>query len=408
MSSNIKAKATRPRVYARLRPMFGRDAGQPELFTVVDGTSLDYRKEETSDISRFTFDKIFGMDSKQEEVFTTIGEVALSSLRRGFNSTILAYGQTGSGKTFSMEGAKDKDTGRYTQPGLIPRLFEQIFIKFRSDETIKSFEMSLQFIELYNEQLQDLLGKRKVLDTPSMDPSGGFQCKDAVRHVCKDALDAQRVYEQGCAMRATASTKMNEASSRSHALLQISVNWTEQKGKSFGVLNLVDLAGSEGLKKSGAEGQNAKEGIKINMSLCKLALTVKCLAEGATHIPFRESKLTMMLAKGLGGSNMLHIILALSNSREQVAEGTACLRFGQSCLSMSVNPSANKLEKEQAEMRAVIAEQLQEIADLQSENENLKLELERAKVSAFERLSSECRRVPPSATESLCSPLMAG
>ena len=192
-------------------------------------------------------------------------------------------------------------------------------------------------------------------------------------------------------MRATASTKMNEASSRSHALLQISVNWTEQKGKSFGVLNLVDLAGSEGLKKSGAEGQNAKEGIKINMSLCKLALTVKCLAEGATHIPFRESKLTMMLAKGLGGSNMLHIILALSNSREQVAEGTACLRFGQSCLSMSVNPSANKLEKEQAEMRAVIAEQLQEIADLQSENENLKLELERAKVSASARLSSECR-----------------
>ena len=400
--------ATRPRVYARLRPMFGRDAGQPELFTVVDGTSLDYRKEETSDISRFTFDKIFGMDSKQEEVFTTIGEVALSSLRRGFNSTILAYGQTGSGKTFSMEGAKDKDTGRYTQPGLIPRLFEQIFIKFRSDETIKSFEMSLQFIELYNEQLQDLLGKRKVLDTPSMDPSGGFQCKDAVRHVCKDALDAQRVYEQGCAMRATAATRMNEASSRSHALLQISVNWTEQKGKSFGVVNLVDLAGSEGLKKSGAEGQNAKEGIKINMSLCKLALTVKCLAEGATHIPFRESKLTMMLAKGLGGSNMLHIILALSNSREQVAEGTACLRFGQSCLSMSVNPSANKLEKEQAEMRAVIAEQLQEIADLQSENENLKLELERAKVSASARLSSECRRVPPSATESLCSPLMAG
>jgi regulator of replication initiation timing len=79
------------------------------------------------------------------------------------------------------------------------------------------------------------------------------------------------------------------------------------------------------------------------------------------------------------------------HSREQVAEGTACLRFGQSCLSMSVNPSANKLEKEQAEMRAVIAEQLQEIADLQSENENLKLELERAKVSASARLSSKCR-----------------
>ena len=119
------------------------------------------------------------------------------------------------------------------------------------------------------------------------------------------------------------------------------------------------------MKKTGAEGKNAKEGIKINLSLTKLALTVKCLAEGSKHIPFRESKLTMMLAKGLGGNNMLHIVLALSNSKEQVSEGTACLRFGQSCLSMTVNPNANKLEKEQAEMKAVIKEQMQEISDLQ-------------------------------------------
>ena len=130
------------------------------------------------------------------------------------------------------------------------------------------------------------------------------------------------------------------------------------------------------MKKTGATGQNAKEGIKINLSLGKLALTVKCLAEGASHIPYRESKLTMMLSKGLGGNNMLHIILALSNSCEQVNEGTACLRFGQSCLSMTVNPNANKMEKEQAEMKAVIKEQMQEISDLQSENEALKRALE--------------------------------
>ena len=102
-----KGKATRPRVYARLRPMFGRDAGQEPLFKVEDGCALEYKKEEAADVSRFTFDKVFGMESEQEEVFAEIGEVALDSLRKGFNSTILAYGQTGSGKTFSMEGAKD-------------------------------------------------------------------------------------------------------------------------------------------------------------------------------------------------------------------------------------------------------------------------------------------------------------
>ena len=87
---------------------------------------------------------------------------------------------------------------------------------------------------------------------------------------------------------------------RSHALLQLSVSWVETKGKSFGILNLVDLAGSDGMKKTGATGQNAKEGIKINLSLTKLAFVVKCLAEGSSHIPFRESKLTMMLAKVTG------------------------------------------------------------------------------------------------------------
>lgn len=213
-------KSTRPRVYARLRPMFGRDATGEPLFTVVDGTSLEYKKEDHAEVSRFTFDKVFDMASKQEEVYAEIGEVALSSLRKGFNSTILAYGQTGSGKTFSMEGGKDKATNQYTHPGLIPRIFEAVFKLFASDPTIQEFEVSMQFIELYNEQLQDLLGQRKVVDV-SMDPTGGYQCKDAVRTVCKDQYEAQKVYDAGCAMRATASTKMNESSSRSHALLQV-------------------------------------------------------------------------------------------------------------------------------------------------------------------------------------------
>lgn len=179
-------------------------------------------------------------------------------------------------------------------------------------------------------------------------------------------------YDEGCKHRATASTNMNDQSSRSHALLIMQVTWSEEKTKTFASLNLVDLAGSEGMKKTGATGKAFKEGIKINLSLTKLALVVKCLAEGSQHIPFRESKLTMMLQKGLGGNNMLHIILALSNSAEQVQESTACLRFGQSCLSMTIDARANAVEKEQAEMKAVIQEQMQEINDLASENEELK------------------------------------
>jgi hypothetical protein len=107
------------------------------------------------------------------------------------------------------------------------------------------------------------------------DPCGGYRAPDAVSHLCSSAADAQKAYLKGCEMRATASTNMNEASSRSHALLQLQVKWTDKKGKSFGVLNMVDLAGSEGMKKTGNTGQNAKEGIKINLSLTKLAFVVK-------------------------------------------------------------------------------------------------------------------------------------
>jgi len=354
--------------------MIGRDAGKTPLFNATD-TSLEYSKDGAGgELSKFTMDRVFGMGCKQEEVFEEIGETAVQTLRQGFNSTILAYGQTGSGKTFSMEGLKD-DSGAYTSRGLIPRLFDRIFDLFGSDESIREFTVSLQFIELYKEALQDLFGKRKVLDV-KMDEKGGYKCPAAVTIVVKDGTHALQIYNEGCKQRATASTDMNSASSRSHALLIVNIEWKKEKEKSYGQLNLVDLAGSEGMKKTGATGEKLKEGIKINLSLTKLALVVKCLSEGASHIPFRESKLTMMLQKGLGGNNMLHIILALSNDANQVAEGTACLRFGQSCLSMTINPNANEVEKEAAEMKAVIKEQLNEISDLQSENAALKQELE--------------------------------
>ena len=352
--------------------MHGRDAGKPELFQ-IDETSLSYVKEEGGDPCRYVFDQVFGMDAQQEQVYEAIGATAIEQMRQGFNSTVLAYGQTGSGKTFSMEGAKERQGDRfvYSSKGLIPRLFEGIFREFGSDEKIESYELSLQFVELYNEQLHDLFGGKKVVGV-TMDPNGGYQCKDAVKHVCKGVDEAMKVYDAGCQNRAVASTSMNDQSSRSHALLIIQVAWSQQKTKTFATLNMVDLAGSEGMKKTGATGKALKEGIKINLSLTKLALVVKCLAEGSAHVPYRESKLTMMLQKSVGGNGMLHIILALSNSAEQVSESTACLRFGQSCLSMTIDAKANAVEKEQAEMKSVISEQMREISDLASENEEMR------------------------------------
>ena len=154
-----------------------------------------------------------------------------------------------------------------------------------------------------------MLNERKPVDVTA-DPAGGYICKNATKTVLTDAQHAQQVYETGCAARAT-----NPNQARSHGLVLFNVSWVETKGKRAAGLSLVDLAGSEGLKK----GRGAvKEGLKVNLSLTKLTLVVKCLAEGTKNIPFRESKLTMILQKGLGGSNMLHVILALNNTKEQV------------------------------------------------------------------------------------------
>lgn len=164
---------TRPRVYARLRPMFGRDSGKAVLFEPTEN-SLSYRKVEGGELSKYTFDRVFDMDAQQEDMYVTIGDVALTSLRKGFNSTVLAYGQTGSGKTYSMDGAKD-DRGQYTSRGLIPRVFENVFKMFGEDPDVMSFQVSIQYLELYNEQMQDLLGKRKVVDV-------GCACR--LEHAC--------------------------------------------------------------------------------------------------------------------------------------------------------------------------------------------------------------------------------
>ena len=140
------------------------------------------------------------------------------------------------------------------------------------------------------------------------------------------------------------------------------------------------MAGSECIKQSQVSGAGLREAQNINKSLSTLGLCIEKLTDGKAgseqHVPYRDSKLTMMLCKGLGGNNMLHIILALSNSAEQVNEGTACLRFGQSCLSMTVTPHANKIEREQAQMKAVINEQL--LAEKKNQNMILDLSLELA------------------------------
>ena len=214
------AKATRPRVYARIRPMFGRDAGQPELFDITD-TTLSYEKEEGAQPTMFQLDKVFNMESRQEDVFETIGEVALSSLRQGFNSTVFCYGPSGTGKSYTCygpEGAvggvidaastprKHTSAARWAgspEAGLIPRAAAQLFGEIERARHGR-FLLRVSFVQLYRENLSDLLAPASGALHIREDPSRGVFVEGLTEVAVRSPHDAWALAARGQRQRTTA------------------------------------------------------------------------------------------------------------------------------------------------------------------------------------------------------------
>lgn len=242
----------------------------------------------------FSFDRVFGPASTNEEVFGEISQLVQSALD-GYNVCIFCYGQTGSGKTHTMSSAD----------GMIPRATHMIYDKATVLKE-KGWEYSMEgsFVEVYNEEIHDLLGNPKEFDKKKHEIKHDEQKKQTtvtgLKTVMLDSADTvESILKQAATNRSVASTKSNERSSRSHSvfiLKLIGKNRTTNE-TSEGTLNLVDLAGSERLKQSGAEGDRMKETQNINKSLSCLGDVIGALGqnkEGA-HIPYRNSKVSKCL-----------------------------------------------------------------------------------------------------------------
>ncbi|XP_017100590.2 kinesin-like protein KIF3A [Drosophila bipectinata] len=278
----------------------------------------------------YYFDNVFDGGSNQLDLYVDTARPIVDKVLEGYNGTILAYGQTGTGKTYTMSGNPDSPQTK----GIIPNAFAHIFGHIAKAKENQKFLVRVSYMEIYNEEVRDLLGKDvgKSLEVKER-PDIGVFVKDLSGYVVHNADDLENIMRLGNKNRAVGATKMNQESSRSHAIFSITVERSElgeggAQHVRMGKLQLVDLAGSERQSKTQASGQRLKEATKINLSLSVLGNVISALVDGkSTHIPYRNSKLTRLLQDSLGGNSKTVMCATISPADSNYMETISTLRY---------------------------------------------------------------------------------
>ncbi|KAK5849193.1 hypothetical protein PBY51_008853 [Eleginops maclovinus] len=388
------------RVALRIRPQLAKEKiegchictyvmpGEPQVFLGKD--------------KAFTYDHVMDMDSQQESIYTHCTESLIEGCFEGYNATIFAYGQTGSGKTYTMGTGFDVNIGE-EELGIIPRAVNHLFrgIEERRQAAteqgrpVPEFKINAQFLELYNEEVLDLFDSTRDIEARKMrsnikiheDANGGIYTVGVTTRTVSSAAEMMQCLKLGALSRTTASTQMNSQSSRSHAIFTIHLcqvrvccpdndeNETDNRlaGESeineFETLSakfhFVDLAGSERLKRTGATGDRAKEGISINCGLLALGNVISALGDRSkrsTHVPYRDSKLTRLLQDSLGGNSQTVMIACISPSDRDFMETLNTLKYANRARNIK-----NKVIVNQDKASQQISALRTEIARLQME-----------------------------------------
>ncbi|NXT38868.1 KIF15 protein, partial [Pelecanoides urinatrix] len=364
------------KVYVRVRPPSEgtvlTDGDQGLCLSVLSSNTIRLHSKPEPKI--FTFDYVANMETTQESVFSSVAKNIVESCMNGYNGTIFAYGQTGSGKTFTMMGPSDSDNFTHSLRGVIPRSFEYLFFLIEREKekagSGKSFLCKCSFIEIYNEQIFDLLDSASAGLFLREHIKKGVFVDGAVEQVLSSAAEAYQVLTMGWRNRRVASTSMNRESSRSHAVFTITVESMEKNNEIVNIrsslLNLVDLAGSERQKDTHTEGLRLKEAGNINRSLSCLGQVITALVDVGNgkqrHICYRDSKLTFLLRDSLGGNAKTCIIA-------NVHPGSRC--FGETLSTLNFAQRAKLIKN-----KAVVNEDTQgDVSQLQAEVKKLKEQL---------------------------------
>jgi len=349
-----KAEDSNVQVFVRVRP-FLRDPNKVDVFESTENNMLVFHEENCSGVSDrripppATFDKVFDMKSTQEEVFEHTKPFMANILERGFNGTIFAYGQSGTGKTHTMSGS----LGNKENWGLLPRIVHQFFDHVSNEEdSIKSDEskprtehlIHISVVEIYNEEIRDLFGDPKAnLKVRENSQTHAFYVEGLTRRVMTDPNEAIQQIETGMDNRTVTATQFNDVSSRSHCIVNVTLETSEfhkdktgreKKTVIVSKMNLVDLAGAETAQTKNKE--MAKESKAINVSLTNLATVIQALAKKGSgkksdvFVPYRNSQLTKLLKDSLGGNAKTIMFSCLSPSLDDFNMTASTLRYATS------------------------------------------------------------------------------
>ena len=395
--------------YVRCRPLNSRELE-------INANCIEISKDKTSitlknNDHNYIYDKIFPAETNQETIFEEIGLPLLKKFLSGYNSTIFAYGQTGTGKTHTIIGPleslfDDKNENFGLIPNILNYLFDQKeeakkIIKESSKEKVENVEynLSCSCIEIYNEQLIDLLNNNTQFDKADEilkireDPKKGMYIENLTEIEINSAKKAKELLISGFKNRHVASTSMNRESSRSHLIYTLFLSTEFEIGEGVIVMrssrmHLVDLAGSERQKYTNTQGQRIKEAGNINKSLSILGNVINAVIEyneGKTKfVPFRDSKLTYYLKDSIGGNSKTVIIGNISQSYIQISETQSTLNFIQRAKMIknkakiieNVNDIVKMLQNEIKSLKQINEDLNKKVEELMKENEEQKKNME--------------------------------
>ncbi|KAL9241674.1 hypothetical protein vseg_015756 [Gypsophila vaccaria] len=320
---------------------------------------------------RYSFDYAFGPNCSNLDLYSKVVSSTIAGVVQGINATIFAYGSTGSGKTHTMVGTQD-------DPGLMVLSLHTIFDFIEKDGSPGDFEVSCSYLEVYNEVIYDLLEKSSGNLELREDPEQGVTVAGLRSIKVHSAVKILELLTLGNSRRKTESTESNATSSRSHAVLEITVQRRQkcdyQRRILKGKLALVDLAGSERASETNSSGQKLRDGANINRSLLALANCINALGKlhkkGLAYVPYRNSKLTRILKDGLSGNSQTIMVATISPSHRHYHHTVNTLKYANRAKEIRTH-----VQKNFATLDTPVSDYQRIISSLQTEVCRLKKEL---------------------------------
>ncbi|XP_062204550.1 kinesin-like protein KIN-8A [Phragmites australis] len=396
-AGNIEVVESRILVFVRLRPMSRKEkeAGSRSCVKIVNKKDVyltefasenDYLRLKRVRGRHFCFDSAFPDSTTQAEVYSTSTADLVEGVLQGRNGTVFCYGATGAGKTYTMLGTMEN-------PGVMVLAIKDLFSKVKQRSHDGNHSIQLSYLEIYNETVRDLLSPGRPLHL--REDKQGAIAAGLTHYRAYSTDEVMKLLQQGNKNRTTEPTRVNETSSRSHAILQVVVEYRFMDGINIvtrvGKLSLIDLAGSERAIATDQRTQRSMEGANINRSLLALSSCINALVEGKKHIPYRNSKLTQLLKDSLGGSCNTVMIANISPSNISFGETQNTLHW------------ADRAKEIKTKALTAATEEVLNVPDSETDQAKLVLELQKENSVLREQLVKQQQKLLTVQAQSLAS-----